>query len=101
MTVEVAPPNDHPLANISDRLGGPAPFDGMKLGDNREVVETFKNIQEDRTGVGVKLDGLTYRPGRTLTVDREAERFTGEGAQEENVLPTREYRKPFAMPDQV
>jgi hypothetical protein len=89
------------LANISYRLGEPVPFDGKKLGDNREVVETLKNIRENLTGVGVKLDGLTYRLGRTLTVDREAERFTGEEAQEENALPTREYRKPFAMPDKV
>jgi predicted dehydrogenase len=89
------------LANISYRLGGPVPFDGKKLGDNREVVETFRNIQENLTGVGVKLEGLTYQLGRTLTVDREAERFTGDGAAEANALLTREYRKPFAMPEKV
>lgn len=89
------------LANISYRLGERVPFDGKKLGDNREVVETFHNIQENLTGVGVKLEGLTYQLGRTLTVDRGAERFTGEGAKQANALLTREYRKPFAMPEKV
>ena len=65
------------------------------------MVETFHNIQENLTGVGVKLDGLRYQLGRTLTVDREAERLTGEGAKEANALLTREYRKPFAMPEKV
>jgi hypothetical protein len=49
----------------------------------------------------VKLEGLTYQLGRTLTVDRSAERFTGEGATEANALLTCEYRKPFAMPEKV
>jgi predicted dehydrogenase len=89
------------LANISYRLGEQVPFDGKKLGDNREVVETFRNIQENLTGVGVKLESLTYQLGRTLTVDRNTERFTGEGAKEANSLLTREYRKPFAMPERV
>ncbi|MBO0700041.1 MAG: Gfo/Idh/MocA family oxidoreductase [Zavarzinella sp.] len=90
------------LGNISYRLGEPVPFDGKsKLGDNREVVETFKNLQENLTGVGVKLEKLTYRLGRTLTIDPEAERFTGEGAKEANALLTREYRKPFVVPERV
>jgi predicted dehydrogenase len=90
------------LANISYRLGEQVPFDGKaKLGDNTEVVETFKNLQENLTGVGVKLDKLTYQLGRTLTVDATAERFTGEGSKEANAFLTREYRKPFAMPDKV
>jgi predicted dehydrogenase len=90
------------LANISYRLGEIVPFDGKaKLGDNREVVETFKNLQENLTGVGIKLDKQTYQLGRTLTVDREAERFAGEGSKEANALLTREYRKPFVMPERV
>jgi predicted dehydrogenase len=90
------------LGNISYRLGEQVPFDGKaKLGDNTEVVETFKNLQENLTGVGVKLDKQTYQLGRTLTVDRDAERFVGEGAKEANQLLTREYRKPFVMPEKV
>ncbi|HEX3150524.1 MAG TPA: Gfo/Idh/MocA family oxidoreductase [Gemmataceae bacterium] len=90
------------LANISYRLGEQVPFDGKaKLGDNREVVETFKNLQDNLTGVGVKLDKLTYQLGRTLTVDPAMERFTGEGSKEANAFLTREYRKPFVVPEKV
>src|SRR5262249_31439014 len=90
------------LANISYRLGESVPFDGKaKLGDNREVVETFQNLQENLTGVGIKLDKQMYQLGRTLTVVRESERFTGEGSKEANVLLTREYRTPFVMPEKV
>ena len=69
------------LANISYRLGEKVPFNGKAktLGDNREVVETFKNLQENLKGVGVKLDETTYQLGRTLTVDPTNERFVGEG----------------------
>ncbi len=89
-------------ANASYRLGQVVPFDGKaKLGDNREVLETFKNLQENLTGVGVKLDGQSFRLGRTLTLDPTAERFTGDGAKEANVFLTREYRKPFVVPDKV
>jgi predicted dehydrogenase len=90
------------LANISYRLGERVPFDGKaKLGDNREVVETFKNIQENLTGVGIKLDKQTYQLGRTLTVDPAAESFTGEGSKEANAFLSREYRKPFVVPEKV
>jgi len=90
------------LANISYRLGEQVPFDGKsKLGDNTQVVETFRNLQENLTGVGVKLDKLTYQLGRTLTVNPSAEQFTGEGSKEANALLTREYRKPFAVPEKV
>jgi predicted dehydrogenase len=91
------------LANISYRLGEKAPYDAasQKLGDNREVVETFKNLQENLTGVGVPLDGRTYTVGRTLTFDPQSERFTGEGAGPANALLTRAYRKPFVMPEKV
>ncbi len=39
------------------RRGKDLPFsnDSQKLGDNAVVVESFKNIQENLTGVGIKL----------------------------------------------
>jgi predicted dehydrogenase len=89
-------------ANASYRLGERVPFDGKaKLGDNTEVVQTFKNIQENLTGVGVKLTDTTYQLGRTLTLDPKTERFVGDGAREANAFLTREYRKPFIVPEKV
>ena len=91
------------LANISYRLGEPVPFNAsaQKLGDNKEVVETFKNLQENLTGVGVKLTGLNYQLGKTLTFDPTTERFTGEHAAQANGHLTRTYRPPFVVPDKV
>jgi predicted dehydrogenase len=88
------------LANISYRLGESVPFSrqARSLGDNREVVETFANIQQNLTGVGVKLEETSYRLGRTLTFDPAAERFAGAGAEEANPMLMRTYRKPFVVP---
>lgn len=90
-------------ANASFRLGTDVPFDGkaQKLGDNREVVETFNNLQANLQGAGVKLDGASYRLGRTLTLDAATERYVGDGAVEANVFLTREYRAPFVVPKEV
>jgi predicted dehydrogenase len=91
------------LANISYRLGERVPFNGKSktLGDNREVVETFLNLQQNIKGVGVKLEETTYQLGRVLAIDPKRERFTGEGAAAANELLTRRYRKPFVVPDKV
>ena len=45
------------LPNTSYRLGEKVPFDGQAktLGDNRQVVETFQNLQENVRGVGAAL----------------------------------------------
>jgi predicted dehydrogenase len=91
------------LANISYRLGEKVPFNRKTktLGDNREVVETFMNLQENLEGAGVRLDDATYQLGRTLTVDPANERFVGEGSEDANLLLTRRYRAPFVVPDAV
>ncbi len=91
------------LANISYRLGEQVPFNAKAktLGDNPRVVETFMNLQENLKGVGVKLEETRYRLGRVLTVDPKSEQFSGEGAKEANALLTRNYRKPFTVPDKI
>ena len=45
----------------------------------------------------LKLEGLDYRLGRTLTVNPKAEAFVND--PEADKLLTREYRKPFAVPN--
>jgi predicted dehydrogenase len=91
------------LPNISYRLGEKVPFDKKtgRLGDNREVVETFENLRQNLKAVGVKLEETEYTLGKVLTMDPKEERFTGEGADKANALLTRTYRKPFAMPEKV
>jgi len=90
-------------ANISYRLGEKVPFNmkSQKLGDNGEVVATFHNLTNNLQGVGVKLEETSYQLGRTLTLDPKSERFVGEGAEKANAFLTRNYRKPFVVPDKV
>jgi predicted dehydrogenase len=91
------------LPNISYRLGEKVPFDKKtgRLGDNREVVETFENLRQNLKAVGVKLEETEYTLGKVLTMDPKEERFTGEGAEKANALLTRTYRKPFVVPEKV
>jgi hypothetical protein len=90
-------------ANIFYRLGDKVPFNGQthRLGDNREVVETFKNLQENLKAVGVRLQETNYQLGRTLTMDATKECFVGDGADKANAFLTRAYRKPFVVPEKV
>jgi predicted dehydrogenase len=90
------------LANISYRLGEQVPFNPStkSFGDNKEAYETLARLEEHLSeGNGLKLDGMKYQLGKKLTFDAKAERFVGDDAA--NRLLTREYRKPFVVPEKV
>ena len=90
------------LANISYRLGETVPFnpETKSLGDNKDAYETFARMEEHLArGNKLKLDGLSYKLGRTLTVDAKAESFVGDA--QANALLTRSYRKPFSLPEKT
>lgn len=79
------------------------PFNGKSkaLGNNREVVATFQNLQEHLKAVGVRLRETTFQLGRLLRFDPKRGRFIGDGARDANPLLTRNYRKPFDIPARV
>jgi predicted dehydrogenase len=90
------------LANISYRLGEQVSWDqkAKALGDNKVVYESFAALESNLTqGVGLKLGGLTYQLGRTLSFDPKAEKFVKD-AQADQLL-AREYRAPFVVPEKV
>jgi predicted dehydrogenase len=91
------------LANISYRLGQPAPYDkaGGAIGDNKQVVEAFENLRDNLRAIDVKLDETIYRVGPKLTFDAARERFTGERSADANAMLSRAYRQPFVVPQQV
>jgi hypothetical protein len=90
------------LANVSMRLGEETPFNPRTkaFGDDKEAYETLARMEEHLAGTnGLALDGLKYRLGRKLMIDAAAEKVVGD--DEANRLLTREYRKPFVVPDKV
>ena len=55
-------------------------------------------MEEHLKDNGLKLDGLKYQLGRKLAVDAKTERSDN---AEANQLLTRDYRKPFEVPEKV
>lgn len=90
------------LANISYRLGEPVPFQPKTkaFGDNKEVYESLQRMEEHLgKDNSVKLVESSYRLGPTLKFDAVTESFTN--SPEANKLLTRQYRKPFQVPEKV
>jgi predicted dehydrogenase len=90
------------LANISYRLGKPTPFDtktGLFAG-NSAASETFAKMEQHLAKENnLKLQNVKYSLGRTLTIDSRTESFVND--DEANGLLTRNYRKPFVVPDKL
>ena len=89
------------LGNISYRLGSLQPFSKQtqSFGDDKESVETFERMTQHLKDNGVSLTETTYHVGPTLKLDAGKERFAGN--KQANAMLTREYRKPFIVPDKV
>jgi predicted dehydrogenase len=89
------------LANISYRLGQPVPFNkkAQRLGDNKQVVESYEKIKANVRAVVGDLSEITYMLGRTLELDPKQETFRGD--KQANAMLTRKYRKPFVVPEKV
>jgi hypothetical protein len=89
------------MGNISYRLGKPVPFDATKtpFGKNEAGNETFDRMCTHLKENGVDLAKTQYQMGPVLTFDPDKEQFKGDRAAEANKLVTREYRKPFVVPE--
>jgi hypothetical protein len=88
------------LANISHRLGTPRPFsEDRPFGDDEEANETFGRFTEHLVANGVDVSETNYTLGRRLDFDSKGERFVGD--DEANRMVSRDYRKPFVVPEQV
>lgn len=90
------------LANISYRLGQEVPFgQGYDaLGSSEHVQASIKAIEEQLEGaLGMDLTKSKYQLGAKLTFDPKTEKFIDNA--EANKLLTRDYRRPFVVPDKV
>ena len=89
------------LPNISYRLGEQVSFakKPKELGDDEDVDKSFQWFVETVKNNGVDIKKSTYCLGRKLRLDTKKEKFIGD--PEADKLLTREYRKPFVVPQQV
>jgi predicted dehydrogenase len=89
------------LGNISHRLGTPAAYDpklGKVLG-NEFATDSLERMAEHLKDSGIKFNGKNFVAGRKLDFDPKAERFLND--KEADALLTRNYRKPFVVPETV
>ena len=90
------------LANMSYRLGEKVPFNPQTkaFGDDKEAYETLARMEEHLSKTnGLKLEEMKYMLGRKLEVDAQNETIVGDDAA--NQMLTRQYRKPFIVPDKL
>ncbi len=89
------------LGNISYRLGTDQPFNKKTnaFGDDKAAAETLARTAEHLKDNKLNLDATTYRVGRSLKFDPQAEQFLGD--KEADAMLTRPYRKGFEVPAKV
>jgi predicted dehydrogenase len=85
------------LANISYRLGEQRPITKDDPFTVEEGNEAFNRTRKHLTENGVDLSKTQLTVGRTLSFDPKNEKFVGD--PEADKLLTREYRKPFVVPE--
>jgi predicted dehydrogenase len=88
------------LGNISYRMGGLyAMYKVRPWIENEDAADTFDRFKEHMTANDVQPEQTQVTVGKALTVDAKAERFVDD--PEADKLLTKEYRKPFVVPDKV
>jgi hypothetical protein len=89
------------MGNIAYRLGKTIPAGEIaeRVSGNAALREVAGRFREHLAANGIATENLVASP--TLTMDPEKERFTGEFASEANKLVSRQYRKPFVVPEKV
>ena len=63
------------------------------------MLSSIEKVRENLDVVGEKLASASYHLGRPLNMDPKAERFIDD--KKANALLTRNYRKPFVVPETV
>jgi len=88
------------LANISHRLGTAKPLETSDpFGKNEAANETYHRFREHLKENGVDLAKTNFTMGREIKFDSKTETVVGDA--EASKLLTREYRKPYVVPENV
>ena len=87
------------LANVSYRLGASKPSgEAGKALTTAPAQEAGERLIAHLKENGVETDKIDFRIGRTVSIDTKTETCADEEA---NRLLTREYRKPYVVPENV
>lgn len=91
------------MGNISYRLAKATPGDETreKIRGRKELLDAYERFQAHLAANGIELQKTPAALGPMLTMDSDAERFTGEFSREANLLVSRPYREPFVVPEKV
>jgi predicted dehydrogenase len=91
------------MANTSYRVSKEKSFDETKetIKGIPEMVDSYERMLKHLEANGVNLKESKVTSGTILKFDPKTEKFVGECSEGANKLITREYRKPFVVPDQV
>jgi predicted dehydrogenase len=91
------------MANTSHRLGRNATVDEIKtaIGDNADMMDSFDRMLEHLAANEVDLAKEPITLGPVLTMDPAKEQYVGEYSEMANMFLKRNYREPFAVPEQV
>jgi hypothetical protein len=89
------------LGNISYRIGKQVPFEARPqvFTENKVVSDSMQTVLANTKALGVNPEEATYRLGPKLEFDAQTEQFVDNA--EANRLLTRDYRKPFVVPEKV
>ncbi len=89
------------LGNISYRVGKETLAGDVsdQVKGNAQASESFDRMKDHLVANGVDLKASKVTLGPSLVIDNKTERFTGEFSEAANKYVTREYRKPFVVPE--
>ncbi|HEX2973946.1 MAG TPA: Gfo/Idh/MocA family oxidoreductase [Tepidisphaeraceae bacterium] len=89
------------MANVSYRLGKTTPADQIaeQVKSNKQALDSLDRMKDHLAKNGMDLDRLAPNLGPVLTMNPQTEQFTGPLADQANKLATRDYRKPYEVPN--
>ena len=91
------------MGNISHRIGKRTDQADIldAIQGNKDMVEVYHRFKTHLAANQVDLGKTPATLGPMLTMDSNTERFTGDFSTEANMLLTRNYRRPFVVPDRI
>ena len=91
------------MGNISHRIGQAAPDReiGERIAGNKEQAAAYERFKTHLSANGVDLDKTPATLGAMLTIDPSTERFVGEFSDKANQFISRQYRRPFVVPEKL